>query len=247
MNTSPFSLENKTILVTGASSGLGASTALECSRSGAKLIICGRNEKRLNNTYNQLQGQEHVQILLDLTIKENLAELVKKLPQLDGIVLCAGITNSIPVKYISSENIDEIFQTNTISPMLLIQQLLRAKKIKKGGSVLFISSIASTYAYIGNSIYSASKGAINSFSGVLALELSSQKIRSNCIQPGIIPTRMSFNGTFTEEQLLDDQKNYPLGFGDPTDIAYGCIYLLSDASRWVTGTIINIDGGATLK
>ena len=91
------------------------------------------------------------------------------------------------------------------------------------------------------------KGAVNSFSKVLALELAPRKIRSNCIEPGIIPTKMSLDGTFSEEQLLEDEKNYPLGFGEPNDVAYGCIYLLSDASKWVTGSVLTIDGGVTLK
>ena len=247
MNASPFSLENKTILITGASSGLGAATAIECSKVGAKLIITGRNEDRLKNTSNKLNGQEHIQMSIDLILEENLNHLVKELPKLDGLVLCAGITMTKPIKFISKDNIDELFQTNIVSSILLIQKLIKSKKMNSGSSIVFISSIASTKAYLGNSIYSTSKGAINSFSKVLALELAQRKIRSNCIEPGIIPTRMLFNGTFSKEQLLEDEKKYPLGFGEPNDVAHGCIYLLSDASKWVTGSVITIDGGATLK
>jgi len=247
MNASPFSLENKTILITGASSGLGAATAMECSKVGAKLILVGRNEERLNNTFTKLNGQDHIQITIDLIQEEKLNQLTKELPKLDGLVLSAGITITKPIKFISKDNIDEIFQINTVSPMLLIQKLIKSKKMNSGSSVIFISSIAIAKAYLANSIYSASKGAVNSFSKVLALELAPRKIRSNCIEPGIIPTKMSLNGTFSEEQLLEDEKNYPLGFGEPNDVAHGCIYLLSDASKWVTGAVLKIDGGVTLK
>ena len=247
MNFSPFSLENKTILVTGASSGLGAATAVECSRVGAKLIITGRNVERLNDTYKLLNGQEHVQLAMDLTREENLDHLVNELPVLDGLVLSAGITKTIPVNFISKDNIDKILQTNIVSSMLFIKKLIRSKKMNSGSSIVFISSIGSNKAYFGNSVYSASKGAVNSFSKVLALELAPRKIRSNCIEPGIIPTKLSFEGTFSKEQLLEHEKHYPLGFGEPIDVAYGCIYLLSDASKWVTGSVLTIDGGVTLK
>jgi NAD(P)-dependent dehydrogenase (short-subunit alcohol dehydrogenase family) len=247
VNFSPFSLENKTILVTGASSGLGAATAIECSRVGAKLIITGRNEERLNNTYVMLNGQDHVQLAMDLIREENLDHLINELPELDGLVLSAGIAKTIPVKFITKENIDKILQTNIVSSMLLIQKLIRSKKMNSGSSIVFISSVGSNKAYFGNSVYSASKGAVNSFSKVLALEVAPRKIRSNCIEPGIIPTKLSFEGTFSKELLLEHEKHYPLGFGEPNDVAYGCIYLLSDASKWVTGSVLTIDGGVKLK
>ena len=247
MSNASFSLENKTIFVTGASSGLGASAAIECSKAGAKLIISGRNKERLNNTFNKLEGQGHTLLPFDLTVPENIVELAKTLPVLDGLALCAGITKTIPVKFISNENINEIFQTNILSSMQLIQSLLKHKKINKGGSVVFISSISTAYADMGNSIYAASKGAINSFSKVLALELAAQRITSNCIQPGFVPSSMLADGLVTEEQLQEEKKKYPLGFGEPTDIANGIIYLLSDAAKWVTGSVLTIDGGVTLR
>ena len=247
MNTLSFSLENKTIFVTGASSGLGACTAIECSKAGAKVIISGRNEERLNDTFNQLQGLGHSILPFDLTLKENIEKLAETLPQLDGVAFCAGITKTIPVKFISHEKIDEIFQTNILSSMQLIQKLLKHKRINKGGSIVFISSISTAYADKGNSIYAASKGAVNSFSKVLALELAAQKITSNCIQPGFIPSEFLANGIITDEQLEEERKRYPLGFGEPSDIAYGIIYLLSDAAKWVTGSVLTIDGGVTLR
>lgn len=243
----PFSLAGKTILVTGASSGLGAAAAIQCSKSAATLVITGRNLERLDNTFNQLEGSNHIQLQYDLTVKESIDELANAVPSLNGLVLCAGITKTIPVKFISKESIDEIFQTNTISSMQLIQKLLKLKKIIKGGSIVFISSISTSYADKGNSIYAASKGAINSFSKVLALELATQRITSNCVQPGFVPTRMLDAGAVSEEQLLEEEKKYPLGFGEPNDISNGIIYLLSDAAKWVTGSVLTIDGGVTLR
>jgi len=247
MNGSDFSLENKIILITGASSGLGASTAIECSKAGAQVIITGRNQERLNDTFNKLFGSGHTQIMFDLSVKENINELAGALPKLDGIALCAGITKTIPVKFISNELIEQIFQVNLVSSMLLIQRLLKIKKINNSGSIVFISSISTAYADKGNAIYAASKGALNSFSKVLALEMSTKNITSNCIQPGFVPTSMLANGVVSEEQLLEEKKKYPLGFGQPKDIANGVIYLLSDAAKWVTGSVLTIDGGVTLR
>jgi NAD(P)-dependent dehydrogenase (short-subunit alcohol dehydrogenase family) len=247
MRNSAFSLEGKTVLVTGASSGLGASTAIECSKAGAHLIICGRDETRLNSTYNNLYGKNHLQVVSDFQSEENIVKLSVYLPKLDGLALCAGITKTIPVKFIKSESIGEIFQTNTFSSMQLIQNLLKLKKIKKAGSIVFISSISTCYADKGNSIYAASKGAVNSFSNVLALELSAKGITSNCVEPGFVPTAMLADGVVTDDQLSKEKVKYPLGFGEPSDIANGIIYLLSDAAKWVTGSVLRIDGGVTLR
>jgi NAD(P)-dependent dehydrogenase (short-subunit alcohol dehydrogenase family) len=244
---STFQLFGKTILITGASSGLGACTAIECSKLGAKLIISGRNPEKLDSIFKKLNGEGHRQLPIDLSDFEQIDKFSELLPNLDGIALCAGITKTLPVKFISKKAIDEVFQTNVFSSIQLIQKLLKTKKINKSGSIVFISSISTNYADKGNSIYAASKGAINSFSKVLALELSTQFIRSNCIQPGFVPTEFLGVGIISDEQLSEERKKYPLGFGEPSDIANGIIYLLADASKWVTGTVITIDGGVTLR
>lgn len=243
----PYSLDGKTILVTGASSGLGASIAEQCSRLGANVIITGRNPERLAETFAKLSGSGHIQIMADLTNNQAIAALATELPEINGMALCAGITKTIPVKFVNEDAITEIFKTNTLSSISLIQKLLKHKKIAKQGSIVFLSSISTAYADKGNSIYAASKGALNSFSKVLALEGASQGIRSNCIQPGFVPSRMLEAGIVTSEQLQEELKRYPLGFGEPTDIAFGVVYLLSDAARWVTGTVLTIDGGVTLR
>lgn len=245
----PFSLEGKNIIVTGASSGIGACIAITCAGMGANTLISARNEERLLSTFSQMEGENNKIMICDLTKEDEIDIFSNSLPNLDGLILCAGITKTIPVKFISKDAIETIFQTNVFSSMMLVQKLLKLKKINKGASIIFISSISSSFADKGNSIYSASKGALNSFCKVLALEVAARKIRTNCIQPGFVPanSKMLDSGIITAEQLAEDEKNYPLGFGEPSDIANGCLYLLSDASKWVTGSIITIDGGVTLR
>lgn len=243
----PFSLNGKTILVTGASSGIGACTSIECSRMGAILVITGRNKDRLLSTYNKLEGNNHKMLPYDLLDVEGYELFVNSLPKIDGVVFSAGITQASPIKRISLKMIDKMFGTNTYPTILLSQSLLKHKKINKGASLVFISSIAVNHAYKGNSIYSASKGALNSFSKVMALELASKQIRVNCIQPGTLMSSMTINSVFTEEQLQNNAALHPLGNGNLEDIANGAIYLLSNASSWVTGTNLVIDGGYTIK
>jgi len=247
MCESLFSLENKNIVVTGASSGLGASIATECSKQGAKLYITGRNSSRLQATYDNLGPGDHNQNVIDLLNEDEIIQYCQELPEIDGLVLCAGILKTLPIKRLSKKAIDEIFQTNLFSSMLIIKTLLKMKKINIGASIVFLSSISVYHADIGNSIYSATKGAIDSFMRVLALETAGRKVTCNCIAPGFVPSRMLESGAIAQDQLREEEKKYPLGFGEPVDIAAGAIYLLSDASRWVTGTILKIDGGVTLK
>lgn len=241
----PFSLIGKNILVTGASSGIGENIAIESSKMGGNLIITGRNKERLNNTFSQLHGSENRQMVADLTKLEEIDRIIEISPVLDGLVLNAGILKTIPVKNLTSSAIQEVFDTNIISSINFVQRLLKEKKVNKGASIVFISSISSFSVKKGNSLYSATKGAINSFMKVLALELAPQRITVNSIQPGFIKTQALSNSPITEEQLEEHFKMYPLGIGKPTDIAYACIYLLSDAAEWVTGSVFTIDGGVT--
>ena len=243
-----FSLKDKLLLITGATSGLGKAIAIECTKRGGKVIITGRNRERLDETYSLLSGKGHSAVVADLTVASDLENVFNAISgKIHGVVFAAGITKTVPVKFVSPALIDDIFETNTLSSFKLVQKLLRKKKIFRQGSIVFISSISTAYADIGNSIYAASKGALNSFSKVLALELAPLGIRSNCIQPGFVPTSMLSVGVITEEQLEEERKNYPLGFGEANDIANGAIYLLSDASKWMTGSVLTIDGGVTLR
>lgn len=249
-NYNPFSLAGKTILVTGASSGIGQETAIECSKMGAKLIITGRNSERLQQTFNQLEGEGHAQIIAELTNDVDLKRLVEECTELNGVVLCAGKGLTLPFQFCTREKFDSIFSTNFFAPMELLRILVKKKKVAKDGSVVLVASIGGTPGgkiTLGNSIYGMSKAAVVSMMRFAAKELASKKIRVNTVNPGMVETRMINSGTFTEEQYKADMAKYPLArYGKPDDVAHGIIYLLSDASSWVTGHSLVIDGGVTI-
>ena len=243
----PYSLEGKTILVTGASSGIGRCTAIECSKMGARLVVTGRNKDRLEETFNQLQGNGHISIVADMTSYDDIVRLVDEVPALDGLSNNAGITKVVMVKHLQAQDLNTILNTNTISPILLTQLLAKKNKLNKGASIVFTSSLSGNYCvHYGESMYAASKGAISGFAKGAALDLSRSRIRVNSVCPGIVRTNI-FNGVLTEEELEAKQQYFPLKrFGEPSDVAYAIIYFLSDASCWVTGAELKIDGGYTL-
>ena len=252
MSYNPFSLEGKTILVTGASSGIGKTTAIECSRMGASVIITARNEGRLSETYSQLDttnGQQHQMVLADLSNEEGIHQLADNLPELSGVSLNAGIVKTLPVKFINLSDLSEVLNTNMIGQVLLTQRLLKKKKLTKGSSVVFTSSIGGVMiSTVGNTMYGISKGGLNAFMKGFALELAVNGIRSNSVNPGFVATNILSAGTISEADLEKNMKAYPLGrFGKPEDIAHAIIYLLSDASSWVTGHTLVVDGGVILK
>lgn len=249
MAYNPYSLEGKTILVTGASSGIGRAAAIECSKMGAKVIITARNEERLAQTLSELDGEGHQMVICDLNKEETIDKLVTDLSEIQGLINNAGFTKILPVQFLSSEEINSVFNVNTVAPMILLQKLLKKKKLKKGASVVFTSSLAGMgVCTVGNSMYSASKGAVSAFVRCVALELAPKKIRVNAVCPGMVDTGILNSGTITEEQLQEEIRNYPLGrFAKPEEVAWAMIYLLSDASSWVTGDNFVIDGGLTLK
>lgn len=245
----PFSLEGKTILVTGASSGIGKAAAIECSKLGAKVIITARNEDKLKETLSSLEGNGHQYFLCDLANEDSIDGLVEQLSEIQGLLNNAGFTKILPVQFINTEDITNIFKVNTLAPVLLLQKLLKKKKLKKGSSVVFTSSIVGLgCCTVGNSMYTASKGAISAFIRSAALELAPKQIRVNAVCPGMVDTSILDAGTISEEQLDAEVKNYPLGrFAKPEEVAWAMAYLLSDASSWVTGDNLVIDGGLTLK
>jgi len=249
MAYNPFSLEGKTILITGASSGIGKATAIECSKLGATVIITARNEDRLLKTLNELEGDTHQMILCDLSQKESIIELVNKLPDLDGLVNNAGFTIARPIKFIDENDFNSLLNVNTVAPILLLTHLLKKKKLKSGGSVVFTSSVAGLgRTVVGNSMYTASKGALSAFIANGALELASKGIRVNAVCPGMVETNILAAGTITSEQTESDKLNYPLKrYGKPEEIAWAMIYLLSDASKWITGSNFIIDGGYSIR
>jgi len=246
--SNPFSLGDKKIFVTGSSAGIGKEIARSCSLMDASVILSGRDEGRLQETLGQLkQNAGNNFIKADLKDDADLDYIVENLPVLNGLILNAGMVKTVPAAYIKRSDLEEVFDVNFTSSVILVQKLLSKKKIAKGGSICFISSVAANYVNLGNSIYSASKGAVNSFTKALALELSSKNIRVNAILPGFIQTGILSNSKIDEDQIKEHKKKYPLGFGRPEDIANAAVFLMSDASQWMTGSLMTVDGGYSIK
>lgn len=249
MNYNPFSLAEKKILITGASSGIGKATAIECSRLGANCVITGRNIERLQETMDQLSPGEHSQICADITKEEELLKLIDSVPQLDGAAFCAGVAICQPILFSSRKYFNQVFEPNFFAPVEMLRLLVKTKKLKRPSSVVFIDSIGGTGRWTpGNGVYGSSKAALQSIMHYYAVELGSMHIRVNTINPGMVETPLIHHGRLSDEQLQEDMKAHPLGrYGKPEDVAYGVIYLLSDASSWVTGHSLVIDGGITAK
>lgn len=248
INYNPFSLAGKTILVTGASSGIGQETAIQCSKLGSKVVITARNEERMKETLSQLDGEGHQMIMAELTNKEEVERLVGEVPALQGLVLCAGKGTTSPFPFSTRDKYDEIFNVNFFAPVELLRLLVKKKKLEKESSVVFVSSVGGNMSFnIGNGIYGASKAALNSTMKFCAKELATKKIRVNSVNPGMVNTKLIQGGIISEEQHKLDMEKYPLKrYGEPEEIAYGIIYLLSNASAWVTGQSLIIDGGLTI-
>ena len=247
----PFSLEGKTVLVTGASSGIGRATAIECSKLGATLVLTGRNENALQETKELLSdsNKEHLMLVADLRIEESCEKLVAQLPVLDGFVCNAGIGKMLPLQFYSLDVLNEVFQMNCFVPMLLLKLLVKKKKLRNSSSVVFTASI-SGYNNVApaNGIYGTSKSALSTYMKYAALELAGKGIRCNAVQPGRINTPLISNRLLSEEDVIKDIEQYPMKrYGKPEEVAFAIIYLLSDASAWVTGTNLVIDGGRSLK
>ncbi len=246
----PFSLSGKTILVTGASSGIGRTTAIECSKMGGRVVITGRDSNRLQETYQELVGVDHVQVVADLTDSKDVDSLVDSCGILDGLVLCAGIGKISPFQFCTQDKMNDVFAINYFSPVELLRRLVKKKVIAKCGSVVFVASIGGCpggkFTY-GNGIYGASKAALWSMMRFAAKELAIRKIRVNGVNPGMVETNLIKHGIITDEQHKADMETYPLKrYGQPEDIAHGIVYLLSDAASWVTGHSLVIDGGCTI-
>ncbi|MBP5659391.1 MAG: SDR family oxidoreductase [Paludibacteraceae bacterium] len=246
MSYNPFTLEGKTILITGASSGIGRASAIACSKMGANVVITGRNAERLHATFDQLEHSgNHIQIIADLTNAEDLDNLVANVPVLDGLVNNAGISFTKPIGFIKKEDIQKVYESNLYAPMILTNNLLKKKKLAKGASVVFMSSAAAFGCSNANSTYGTAKAALSDFMHYCNKEITpTKRIRFNALHPGMVRTELVANLSFTEEELQKDMARYPLGrYGEPEDIANAVIYFLSDASAWISGVSLVIDGG----
>jgi len=246
--STPFHLNNKTILVTGASSGIGRQVAISCSAMGAKVIITGRDKKRLADTYSLLQGEGHSQFTCDLMDENQRSQMLDRIPSVDGFVHSAGVVLPVPVKFIAEKHLREVMGINFESAVLSVARLLKNKKLNDKASLVFFSSISVSYPYAGGSLYSASKGAIEAYSKNLAIEILPKKMRSNVIVPAMVKTPL-YEETKNQSMYRNPEEyesKYPLGIGEPEDVANAAVYLLSDASKWVTGINLTLDGGFSI-
>ena len=245
----PFTLEGKTILVTGASSGIGRAIAIECSKLGAVVFLSARNEERLRETLSLMEGQGHQIVPADLTIEDDIKALVEQLPPLDGAVLNAGIAGLVPTMAITADKLQQMQQINLNAPILLTRHLVKKRKLNNPSSLVFTSSAAGVFrTSVGNAIYATTKCGIDAFMRTAALELASRGIRCNSVNPAMVETELIKNLPVSEEEQEKNLQQYPLHrYGKPEEVAYAVIYLLSDASAWTTGTALKLDGGLTLS
>lgn len=246
---SPFSLEGKTILITGASSGIGRAMAVACAEAGASLILTARNELRLQETLALLKGEGHSILVADITKEPDMDALVDSLPQLDGFVSNAGIAQTLMLQFIEKEDVDTVLSVNALATIHLTRRLLQTKKFNKAASVVFTSSInGNRCAYVGSTMYAASKAMLTGFMKAAALELAQKGIRVNSIEPGMIETDLLRGSDVSAEDIEKDKQRYPLKrYGQPEEVAWAAVYLLSDATRWMTGSALVLDGGYTLQ
>lgn len=243
----PFSIEGKKLLITGASSGIGRATAVECAKCGAQLVITARNEERLKETLDSLEGEGHCMVLADLNEAADITKVVEAACGLDGAILCAGINDKSLVKFLNEDHIAKMMSTNFVSPISLTQSLVKKKRFNKEASIVFVSSISAFYPSVSNAMYASSKAALTQFSKVLALELMPQRIRVNCIEPAFVETGML--GKYEISDKMDEiRANAPFGrFLEPAEVAQAAIYLVSDATKLVTGSELVMDGGFLIK
>lgn len=243
----PYSLEGKTILITGAASGIGKETAIESSKMGAKIVAVDLNADGLNALAPQLEGEGHLTFDGNLCNDEFLKLLAENAPVLNGVFLCAGVSDTTLVKFLTEEKIDRVFNINVKAPVMMLKYLLKKKKVADGGSLVWMSSYGAEKVEPGLGIYAASKSAVNGFMRAYAKELIGKKIRSNSIMPMMIKTELiSTLTTISEEDWKKQEESYPLGFGAPQDVARVAMFLFSDASRWITGTQFKMGGGSDL-
>jgi NAD(P)-dependent dehydrogenase (short-subunit alcohol dehydrogenase family) len=249
----PMSLEGRTVLVTGASSGIGRETAVVLSKLGARLVLVGRNPERLQQTLDRMEPREHVVEALDLTPVEDLSGwmkgLVQKAGRLHGLVHSAGIYATKPLPAVRPADMRGIFEINVNAAVELARAFRQRSVCAGGGSIVFLSSVMSLAGAPATVAYAASKGALNALTRSMAVELAREKIRVNSVAAGHVATEMSdsVRGHLTPEWYAAIEAAHPLGTGTATDVAYAVAFLLADTGRWITGSTLVVDGGFTAQ
>lgn len=247
-------LQNRNYFITGASSGIGKQCATDLLSTGANVLITARREELLKDLLSTHDNDKNMYCASEITdydkIHEALNDFVSKNGKLDGLVFSTGQEYALPLKAMNSSKYLETFNINTVSALEIIKICTQKKYFNEnGGSIVIIASIHSVLGAIGHTAYCASKGALVASARALALEFATRKIRINCISPGIVKTEMVDNyfNQLSDNKILTIENEYPLGFGTTNDISGLVQFLLSDASRWITGQNIIIDGGFSIK
>jgi NAD(P)-dependent dehydrogenase (short-subunit alcohol dehydrogenase family) len=246
MTSSPFNLAGRSILVTGGSSGIGRAGAVMASQMGAKIILTGRDEQRLAECMSELYGEGHMVLPLDLLDEIAIQAFAKAMPEIDGMVYAAGIAEVVPFRMVSPDHVNRVMQLNFNAPVHLTQALLKQKKFKPATSLVYLSAVAEHIAPAGSAVYSASKAALNAFVRSISLEISKARMRANCISPGYVQTPM-LDKLASITSVDEIVKLAPLGIIQPEEVAPSIVYLLSNASKWITRSNLVIDGGLTIS
>jgi len=242
-----FSLENKIILVSGATSGIGLELCRQIVANGGNFIGLGRNTSVLQSYIDENSLVQSKAVVADLTNEESILASLEIVEKIDGYVHSAGIVQNNPIQFFNKELYDQIRTVNLDSSLIILSQLLKKKKFNKPASVVFVSSISGMYGMKGNGIYGITKSSLNIMAKTYANELAGKKIRVNAVAPGMVNTQITLdaNDFLSEEVINEDKKKYPLGYGEPEDVALPIVFLISDASKWITGQVMILDGGRT--
>lgn len=247
----PFSLKGKNVLVTGAGSGIGRAISVAASKMGASVMMVDISDAGMQETFALMEKRDvhHQRFAVDLTDSDALGTLVEGVECIDGLVNCAGVSNTRPLQMIREEDFDKVISINTKAPIFLTNQLFKKKKLNRGASIVFISSLAGLYTFTpANGLYSLSKSALTSYAKSCAVEFAARGIRSNCVNPSMVNTRLKDNLVLSEEDYQKEIQKYPLRrFAEPEEVAHAVVFLLSDGASYITGHTLLVDGGRSLK
>lgn len=244
-------LSNKTILITGAGSGIGQATAITASKVGAKVVLLDVSKEGLESTMEKLEGYGHSMHLVDLSVNESIAPLIKEIVEtqglVNGFVHCAGISSRKPLNVLTKDGFSKVMDVNFYSFVELVRQICKKKHFSDGGSVVVMSSISSIRGYKAKTEYCVSKAAVDAFVRCMAAELADRKIRVNSVMAAEVLTPMAIKARETNAAVGADNFEAPLGPSEPYEVANAIAFLLSDATKTITGSSLLIDGGATIQ